>query len=114
MTAEELVTTAKKWLWETSDVANDEYKQTIEACALDLQNAGVKTPDLSDPLIQQAVKLYLKAQLGYDEQAERFGDAYEHLKHALSISYKYREASNDSPDNSAEDSSTEDDEEGSE
>ena len=91
MTANELLPAAKKWLWAISDASDDEYVQTIDACVFDLQNAGVGDVDLSDPLIQQAVKLYLKAHAGYEDGAEHFGTAYEHLKKALAISHRYRE-----------------------
>ena len=91
MTSEELLPFAKKWLWAMSDADDDEYIQTIEACLIDLQNAGVGEPDLSDSLIQQAVKLYLKAQAGYEDESPKFEQAYEHLKKALAISYLYRE-----------------------
>lgn len=93
MTAQELLPDVKKWMHAISDAADDEYVQAIEACTLDLKNAGVGEPDLEDSLIQQAVKLYLKAQAGYEENAERFNDAYEHLKRALAIASRYRETS---------------------
>ena len=89
MTPQELLPEAKKWMHAISDAADDEYVQAIEACVLDLDNAGVVYRDLDDPLIQQAVKLYLKAQAGYEENAERFNEAYEHLKRALAISSTY-------------------------
>ena len=91
MTSHDLLPKAKKWLRAISDAADEEYEQTINACVLDLKNAGVAEPDLSDPLIQQAVKLYLKAQAGYEENAERFNEAYEHMKKSLGISSTYRE-----------------------
>lgn len=91
MTAQELVTEAKKWLWDKSDAHNAEYVQTIEACALDLKNAGVDPVDLGDTLIQQAVKLYLKAQAGYEDNPDKWAQAYEHLKRALAISSYYGE-----------------------
>lgn len=91
MTSQDLLTDAKKWLHAISDASDDEYVQTIDACVLDLKNAGVAEPDLADPLIQQAVKLYLKAHAGYEENAEKFNEAYEHLKIALGISSDYRE-----------------------
>jgi hypothetical protein len=68
---------------------DDELTQTIDACKLDLSNSGVKKLDSSDPLIQQAVKLYCKAQFGYDDPAGDFSRAYEHLKAALSLSGDY-------------------------
>ena len=87
----ELLPEAKKWLWAISDASDEEYIQTIDSCVFDLQNAGVGEVDLADPLIQQAVKLYLKAHAGYEDGAEHFDTAYEHLKSALAISYRYRE-----------------------
>lgn len=91
MDALKLLPEAKKWLWAISDASDDEYVQVINACVFDLQNAGVGDVDLEDPLIKQAVKLYLKAQAGYEEGAEHFNVAYEHIKNALAISYRYRE-----------------------
>ena len=79
----------KLWLRISSGKMDDELTQTIDACKLDLSNSGVKNLDSSDPLIQQAVKLYCKAQFGYDDSAGKFAEAYEHLKAALSLSGDY-------------------------
>ena len=87
--SEDLLAPVKLWLRISSNKMDDELAQTIDACKLDLQNSGVKKLDSSDPLIQQAVKLYCKAQFGYDDSAGKFTEAYEHLKAALSLSGDY-------------------------
>ena len=88
-TSENLLAPVKLWLRISSNKMDDELEQTIDACKLDLQNSGVKKLDSSDPLIQQTVKLYCKAQFGYDNSAGKFTEAYEHLKAALSLSGDY-------------------------
>lgn len=88
-----LVADARVWLRMTTTVHDDEIEQTMDACILDLQNGGVVNIDISDPLIRQALKLYLKAQFGYDTKADRFEKAYEYLKYSLELSSDYnREA----------------------
>ena len=84
-----LVPEIKMWLRIQTDGLNEELSQLAEACRLDLLNSGVRNPDSSDPLIKQAVKLYCKAQFGYDDAAERFSRAYEALKASLSLSGEY-------------------------
>lgn len=87
--AKALIAPVKLWLRISSDKMDDELEQTIDACKLDLSNSGVKNLDSSDPLIQQAVKLYCKAQFGYDDSSDSFSKAYESLKAALSLSGDY-------------------------
>ena len=88
-TSESLLAPVKLWLRISSGKMDDELTQTIDACKLDLSNSGVKNLDSNDPLIRQAVKLYCKAQFGYDDSAGDFSRAYEHLKAALSLSGDY-------------------------
>lgn len=87
MTANELVPSARKWLRIVSTNYDAELEQTIEACISDLSNAGVRdfALDLNDSLVQQAVKLYLKAEFGNNDKAERYAANYEHLKNAIAI-----------------------------
>lgn len=92
---DELVESAKGWLRITTDKRDDEIRQTMEACLIDLSNGGVKVIDLHDSAIQQAVKLYLKAQFGYDLEAEKFGKAYEFLKAGLALSGDYNKEDSD-------------------
>lgn len=91
--AQALLPEAKKWLRRSSNKLDEEILQTAAAAFLDMKNAGIKQLDKTDPLIQQAVKLYLKAHFGYDDQPEKWEAAYERLKAALSLSSDYtREA----------------------
>lgn len=84
-----LVASAKTWLRITSSTVEDEIKQVMEACLIDLKNAGVVTIDSDDAMIKQALKLYLKSQFGYDPEADRFGQSYEFLKISLALSGDY-------------------------
>lgn len=87
--SDELVASARGWLRIVTTSRDEEIRQTIAACLVDLKNGGVVNIDTSDQLIQQAVKLYLKSQFGYDAAAERFSAAYEHLKFSLALSGDY-------------------------
>ncbi len=85
MTADQIAA-AKLWLRITTDAMDDEIGQTVDAALLDLQNAGVVAPEWGNPLVQQAVKLYCKAQFGFGDDNDKFAKAYEHLKCALALS----------------------------
>ena len=84
-----MVTSAKTWLRISTASADDEIRQTMEACLIDLKNGGVVVIDTDDSVIQQAMKLYLKSQFGYDAGAERFSQSYEFLKRSLALSGDY-------------------------
>lgn len=95
ITDKSIIEEGRAWLRITTDKLDDEIKQTIEACSRDLSTSGVdsgKARDYSDPYIKQAVKLYLKAFFGYDENAERFAERYEFLKKTISMAKEYKEA----------------------
>lgn len=87
--AQELVTSARKWLRFGTTSQDDEIRQTIMACLIDLSNGGVKNNDPDDEIIQQCIKLYLKAQFGYEDNAQKYEAAYEHLKRGLALSGDY-------------------------
>ena len=82
---------AKLWLRRKSESLDSEVEQTVAACLMDLGVVGVKNIDAEDPLIQQAAKLYLKANFGYDDNAERWQQFYDRLKAFLSSSSAYTE-----------------------
>ncbi len=84
-----LIASARGWLRITTTSRDDEIRQVMEACLIDLSIGGVAKIDTSDQAIQQAIKLYLKSQFGYDAKAEKFGQAYEHLKAALALCGDY-------------------------
>lgn len=89
--SDSLVQTACGWLRISTGLRDDEIRQTAEACLTDLYNSGLSEDaiDTDDAVIQQAIKLYLKAQLGYDADAERFAEAYRNLRDSLALSGDY-------------------------
>jgi hypothetical protein len=59
---------------------------------LDLKIAGVseaKITDTPDALVFRAIVLYSKANFGYEENAERFQNAYEAQKISLALAGDY-------------------------
>ena len=89
--AEPLRQEVKLWLRITGTAMDSEVDQTIQAALMDLSMAGVAFLDPQDPLIRQAIKLYCKAQFGYEADSGKFAAAYEHLKSALTLCNDYRE-----------------------
>lgn len=85
MTAEQIAA-AKLWMRISTDAMDEEIGQTMEACLLDLHNAGVNVPKMTSPLVLQAVKLYCKAQFGFGDENDKFARAYEYLKCSLALS----------------------------
>ncbi len=92
MEIQELLPQARVWKRIAGEDFDGELVQTISACLLDLKSAGAKRLPLEDPLVQQAVKLYLKAFFGYEDKDGVFADAYEHLKAALALSGEYNQS----------------------
>lgn len=86
---EKLLQDARTWVRRSASRLDDEIKQTVAACMLDMANVGITQIRVEDPLIQQAAKLYLKAHFGYDDHPEKWEQAYERLKAALSLSSDY-------------------------
>lgn len=83
---------AKLWLRIAGNDFDGEITDLIEACKADLKRCGVIRCEESDPLVQQAIKLYCKANFGYDERAERFGQAYSALRDSMSMCGDYNTA----------------------
>ena len=86
-----LLPESRTWLRRSSGKLDDEIQQTTAAAFLDMSNVGITKLNAEDPLIKQAVKLYLKAHFGYDDQPEKWETSYERLKSALSLSSAYTE-----------------------
>lgn len=87
---------SQEWVEETkrnirakSSEADQEVKGLIEVCLKDLEIAGVYVTDAEDPLVKQAVKLYCKGNYGYDDDTERFREAYAALKDAMALCGDY-------------------------
>lgn len=74
------------------DELDTELNDLILAARADLKLFGlIDKANVSDnPLITQAILLYVKAHWGYDNpDAERFGALYQQLKDKLSVSTQY-------------------------
>lgn len=73
-----------------STVFDDEIKDLIAACKLDLSISGIKVIDDADPLIKQAVKTYVKANFGLDNKdGEKYMESYEAIKRHLALCGDY-------------------------
>lgn len=69
---------------------DDEITDLIEACKIDLKLAGIKKISEDDPLIQQAIKVYCKANFGLDNKdSEKYQRSYESLKVSLALCGDY-------------------------
>lgn len=77
---------------------DDDFKDNIAACMLDLQRVGVHANiavDTSkDALIRKAAELYCKWQDDFNSKGEQYQKAYESLRDALSLCKAYTESEN--------------------
>ena len=82
----------------TSDAFDSEVRGLIDAARFDMERAGVDpmllalnptTSDLDNEYVKQAVRLYAKANFGFDNsEAERLQESYEqHLRNLLNSSH---------------------------
>lgn len=75
-----------------TEKASNEIEDLSEACRMDLKIAGVYISDnFSDPLEKHVLKLYCKANYGYDSDSEKFRAAYAALKDSMALCGDYRE-----------------------
>jgi hypothetical protein len=72
-----------------SEKITEEIEDCIMACKTDLGNDGIVKIDETDALIVRAITLFVKAEFGYNDNAERFRQSYDNLKMRLSMSRKY-------------------------
>lgn len=73
-----------------SNKLDEEITDLIEACKIDLSLSGVRKIEDTDPLIQQAIKLYCKANFGLDNKdSEKYQKSYDMLKISLSLCGDY-------------------------
>ena len=68
---------------------DEDIKEHIEACKLDLKRVGIVKVDETDFIIIQLVKLYVKWHLNYEEEADRYMRAYELMRNSISLSGDY-------------------------
>lgn len=76
----------------TSEKITEEINDCIAACKADMKNDGVKVIKETDGLIIRAIKLYCKAEFGFNNAAEQFRKSYDALKMRLSLSEEYNTA----------------------
>lgn len=73
-----------------SDAFNIEIESLILACKTDLHVSGIQNILENDALIEQAIKLYCKANFGLDNKdSEKYLKSYEMLKTTLALSGNY-------------------------
>ena len=73
-----------------TDAFNIEISEMIEAAKLDLSISGIKKINEADPLIQQAIKTYCKANFCLDNKnSEKYQKSYNMLKEHLSLCGDY-------------------------
>lgn len=72
---------------------DEDIKDNIEACRLDLKRVGIDV-NKSDVLLEKAIKLYIRWQYNFENQADRYRNAYESLRNALSLCEDYRNSKN--------------------
>ncbi len=67
-----------------------DIQDLIDAAKADLKLSGVNKIEDTDPLIKRAIKVYCKANFGYDNpEAEKFQQSFDMLKQHLSLSVEY-------------------------
>ena len=84
-----MLNSIKKSIRITHDKTDEDLMEMIEACKRDLLRVGVKNVDDRDPLIRQAIKIFVKSQINYEGQAERYEKAYNLLRDSLSLCGDY-------------------------
>lgn len=72
---------------------DEDIQDNIEACKLDLKRVGIDVNKF-DVLLEKSIKLFLRWQYNFENQADRYRNAYESLRNALSLCEDYRNSRN--------------------
>lgn len=72
---------------------DEDIQDNIEACKLDLKRVGIDV-NKSNVLLEKSIKLFLRWQYNFENQADRYRNAYESLRNALSLCEDYRNSKN--------------------
>lgn len=86
----ELVETVKQRIRVLTEDADEEVEALIDTAIGQLKLSGVYEA-LDDPTYIQAIVLYCKGNYGYDENTDRFHQAFEALRDAMALSGEYGE-----------------------
>lgn len=76
----------KRALRVTASAYDDEINSLIFAARADIYNCGIRETPKCAALINHAVVLYCKSNFGYQDDSEKYAEAYEHLKCSLALS----------------------------
>ena len=73
-----------------SSAFDTEITDLIQSAKLDMKISGIVKIDETDPLIQQAIKIYCKANFGLDNKdSEKYQKSYDMLKQHLALCGDY-------------------------
>ena len=88
---ETLLEEARLWVRKSLKILDPEIVQTIAAGVMELEEAGViyASSLLDDPLEKQALKEYLKANFGYEEEAPKHQARFEKIRDFMAGTKKY-------------------------
>ena len=88
---QELLNKVKTNLRISHSKLDDDVADSIEACLRDLKVCGVQDPDVTDPLILNAIKLFCKVAYTDDTgKAATYQERYDALKSCLMMAEGYR------------------------
>ena len=88
---QELLNKVKTNLRISHSKLDDDVADSIEACLRDLKVCGVQDPDVTDPLILNAIKLFCKVAYTDDTgKAAAYQERYDALKSCLMMAEGYR------------------------
>jgi hypothetical protein len=87
---QELLNKVKTSLRISHSVLDDDVTDSVEACLADLKVCGVLDPDVADPLILNAIKLYSRVAYTDDTgKAAAYQARYDALKSCLMMAEGY-------------------------
>lgn len=72
------------------DKLDDDIYHNIEACVLDLERVGINTDVGDDALMEKVIRLFVRWQYNFENQADRYKNAYMDLRDMMRLSEKYR------------------------
>ena len=68
---------------------DDEIANDIAACFIDLARVGIVEIDDADPVIIRLAELYCKSALNFEQEGERYQNAYEFMRDGVSLAGDY-------------------------
>lgn len=87
---DELLQKVKTALRISHNKLDTDILDNIQACLLDLQMHGITFADYTDQLIQNAIKLYCRAEYTDDPaKAEKYGQRYREMRNCLKLAEGY-------------------------